>query len=279
VKGAARPPRGLLAGVGLLLLLGLLALLAPWISGGATDVDLGAVLEPPSGAHPMGTDGLGRDLVGRVLFGARVSLTVGLLAAALALLAGIPLGAVAGYRGGLADALVSRALETMLCFPGFVLALAILGAAPPWLAALPDVLKVGLVIGIAGWIPVARYIRAEFQRLSGSEMVLAARSTGAGHLRVAARHILPSALAPVLVTAAFTVAAAITAEATLSFLGLGVRPPTPTWGGLLFEAKSHVDRAWWLVVFPGLALFLAVLACNLVGEGLRDWLDPRGARR
>jgi peptide/nickel transport system permease protein len=262
----------------LLLALGVLAAAAPWLAG-APAIDLDRVLEAPSSAHPMGTDGLGRDLVSRVLYGGRVSLTVGLLAALLALGVGLPLGAAAGYRGGATDVLVSRLIETVLCFPGLVLALALLGAAPAWISGLPDVLKIALVLGISGWIPVARYLRAEFRRLGRSEMVLAARSSGAGHLRLALRHILPAALAPVLVTAAFTVAAAITAEAALSFLGLGVRPPTPTWGGLLYEAKSHVDRAWWLVLFPGTALFLAVLGCNLVGEGLRDWLDPRGAPR
>ncbi len=239
------------------------------------EVDLGAVLSPPSGAHWLGTDGLGRDLAARLVHGARVSVTVGLLTAALALLVGVPLGAVAGYRGGLADAAISRCVEAVLCFPSLLLALAILSTAPGWVESLPDAVRIALVLGVSGWTPVARYLRGELLRLRSSEMVTAARASGAGHFRIVLRHVLPSALAPVLVTAAFAVGAAILLEAALSFLGLGVRPPTATWGGLLTEARVHVERAWWLALFPGVALFAAVLACNLVGEGVRDLLDPR----
>jgi peptide/nickel transport system permease protein len=242
-------------------------------------LDLNAVLLPPSRAHWMGTDALGRDVAARTIHGARVSLAVGLLAAAFALLVGVPLGAWAGYRGGWADAAVGRGIEAMLCFPTLLLALAILAMAPPWLRGLPDVLRIALVLGITGWIPVARYLRAEFMRLRGSDVVAAARAAGSGHLRIVIRHILPSALAPVLVTAAFAVGAAVGLEAALSFLGLGVRPPTATWGGLLADARELVDRAWWLALFPGVALFLAVLGCNLLGEGIRDLLDPRTRER
>lgn len=241
--------------------------------------DLQSGLAAPSSRHWMGTDALGRDMAARVLHGGRVSLAVGLLTAALALLAGLPLGALAGYRGGWTDAAVSRVIETILCFPTLLLALAILAAGPRWLDGLGDVPRIALVLGLAGWVPVARYMRGEFIRLGRSDMVVAARAEGAGHLRVMALHILPSALAPVLVTAAFAVGAAIAMEATLSFLGLGVRPPIPTWGGLLAEAREQVDRAWWLALFPGLALFLAILGCNMVGDGIRDLLDPRAARR
>jgi len=195
------------------------------------------------------------------------------------LLIGLPTGALAGYRGGWADALVSRAVEAVLCFPTLLLVLALLATAPAWLRSTTDVVRIALVLGLTGWVPVARYLRAEFVKLRRSDMVLAARSLGGGHVRIAALHILPSALAPVLVTAAFTVGAAIGLEAALSFLGLGVRPPVPTWGGLLAEAREHVDRAWWLAVFPGVALFAALLSCNLIGEGLRDLLDPRSSAR
>jgi peptide/nickel transport system permease protein len=239
------------------------------------EVDLEAVLAPPSREHWLGTDGLGRDLASRLIHGARVSLSVGLLTAALALLVGIPLGALAGYRRGFADALISRVIEALLCFPSLLLALALVAAAPAWIAGLPDGVRIAIVLGVTGWTSVARYLRAEFLRLRGSEMVEAARASGASHLRIALRHVLPSALAPVLVTAAFAVGAAILLEAALSFLGLGVRPPTATWGGLLTEARVHVDEAWWLALFPGIALFVSVLACNLVGEGIRDLLDPR----
>jgi len=235
---------------------------------------LDRVLEPPSATHPLGTDGLGRDIASRVVHGARVSVAVGFLSALLALVVGVPLGAIAGYFRGPADATVSRLVEAVLCFPALLLLLALLAAAPAWLRPFPDAVKIALVLGVTGWVPVARYLRGEFLRLGGSDIVASARAGGAGHVRVIVRHILPSALAPVLVTAAFAVAAAIGLEAALSFLGLGVQPPTPTWGGLLTEARTHVDRAWWLAVFPGVALFIALAACNLVGDGIRDLLDP-----
>jgi peptide/nickel transport system permease protein len=172
---------------------------------------------------------------------------------------------------------ISRGIEAVLCFPTILLALALLATAPRWLEGLPDAARVGLVLGIAGWTPVARYLRGEFLRLGSSEMVAAARASGAGDWRIMGRHILPAAVAPVLVTAAFSVAAAILAEGTLSYLGLGVRPPTPSWGGMLQVASANLGRAWWLTVFPGCALFTVLLACNLFGEGIRDWLDPRAA--
>ena len=249
------------------------------IPHGPNQVDLGATLAPPSGRHWLGTDALGRDLAARVVHGARVSLAVGLLAAAFSLLVGVPLGAWAGYRGGWTDTLVSRTVEAVLCFPTLLLVLAVLTTAAGRLAVLPDPARLALVIGLTGWMPAARYLRAEFIRLRESDMVAAARALGVGDLRIVARHVLPSAVAPVLVTAAFAVGAAIGVEAALSFLGLGVRPPHATWGVLLADSREYVDRAWWLVLFPGIALFGAILACNLLGEGVRDLLDPRSARR
>jgi len=266
---------GMWAGAALLSALAVAAAAGPAATPDPARQDLDSIFDPPSPAHWMGTDALGRDLAARVVHGARVSLAVGGMAAGLAVLLGVPLGGLAGYRGGWTDAAVSRLVEAVLSFPTLVLALALLAATPAWLAALPDAARVGLVLGVAGWVPVARYVRGEFLRLSRSEMVQAARSVGGGHARVMARHILPSALAPILVTAAFAVGSAITFEAALSFLGLGVRPPTATWGGLLFEARHHVGRSWWLTLFPGAALFAAILGCNLLGEGIRDWLDPR----
>ena len=275
----ARAPRQLIVGAALLGLLVVLTVAAPLVSGDPNRLGLEEVLRPPTAGHWMGTDALGRDTAARVLRGGRVSLSVGLLSAGFALLIGLPTGALAGYRGGWADALVSRAVEAVLCFPTLLLVLALLATAPAWLRSTTDVVRIALVLGLTGWVPVARYLRAEFVKLRRSDMVLAARSLGGGHVRIAALHILPSALAPVLVTAAFTVGAAIGLEAALSFLGLGVRPPVPTWGGLLAEAREHVDRAWWLAVFPGVALFAALLSCNLIGEGLRDLLDPRSSAR
>jgi peptide/nickel transport system permease protein len=166
----------------------------------------------------------------------------------------------------------------VLCFPSLLLVLAVLAVASGWLGRLSDVVRIALVLGLTGWMPVARYLRAEFMRLRESEMVAAARAVGVGDLRIVARHILPSALAPVLVTAAFAVGASIGTEAALSFLGLGVQPPVATWGVMLAESREQLERAWWLALFPGIALFLAVLACNLVGEGVRDALDPTRRR-
>lgn len=256
---------------------GVAVLRAP-IPHGPSVLALDDTLRPPSSRHWMGTDALGRDIAARVLHGGRVSLGVGLLAALFAVGIGVPLGALAGYLRGWTDATISRLIETVLCFPTLLLILALLAAAPTWLRGLPDVPRIALVLGLTGWIPVARYLRGEFMKLRNSPMAQAARALGGSHLRVMARHILPSALAPVLVTAAFAVAAAIVVEASLSFLGLGVRPPIATWGGLLADAREQVDRAWWLAVFPGVALFLAVLGCNLLGEGVRDYLDPRSSR-
>jgi peptide/nickel transport system permease protein len=316
-RGSSASPRSLRAGSTTLAVLAALALLAPviatdrpWVARDAREqlvfpvfrirsgdppsasraivrapvpyrpetVNLDAVLEPPSSRHWLGTDGLGRDLAARLIHGARVSLGVGALSALLALLVGLPLGAAAGYHGGWADAAVSRSVEAVLCFPSLLLALALLAAAPPWLADLPDALRVAVVLGLTGWTGVARYLRGEFLKLVRSDLAASARATGAGAWRVVTRHLLPSALAPVLVITAFTAAGAILLEGALSFLGLGVRPPTPTWGGLLTEARAHVDQAWWLALFPGAALFVAVLGCNLLGEGIRDLLDPRSER-
>jgi peptide/nickel transport system permease protein len=264
----------MISGLVLLIVISAAGLAAPWVAGDPARIDLDQVLAPPSQDHWLGTDGLGRDLASRVIHGTRVSLAVGLLSAFLALLAGIPLGAAAGYLGGAVDGVISRIIEAVLCFPALLLLLALLAAGPAWLRSLPDVVQLAAVISLSAWIPIARYLRGEFLRLTGSDLVTAARASGAGHFRIVLRHLLPAALAPVLVTAAFTVAGAITLEAAISFIGLGIQPPTPSWGGLLTEARHHVDQAWWLALFPGLALFLTVLACNLAGEGLRDWLDP-----
>jgi peptide/nickel transport system permease protein len=272
---ADRLPRNLRWGTLLLLLLAAGALTAPWTTGDPARLDLDSPLAAPGPGHLLGTDALGRDLAARVAHGARASLSVGLLSTLFALGIGLPLGALAGYRGGWVDGAVSRLVEATLCFPALLLVLAMLAASPAWLGGDSDILRIALLLGLTGWMPVARYLRAEFLRVKRSEMVLAARAAGASDLRVAVHHILPSALAPVLVTAAFTVGAAIALEAALSFLGLGVRPPVATWGGLLADARAHVDRAWWLALFPGAALFVTVLGCNLVGEGVRDLLDPR----
>lgn len=263
------------AGALLLLALTAAALTAPllWPEPHATDLD--RVLDPPSWAHPFGTDALGRDLLARIAHGGRVSLAVGGLATLLAVGIGVPLGALAGARGRLADAAVSRAVEAVLCFPSLILALALLAASPPWLRELPDPLRVAAVLGLTGWAVVARFLRGEVRRVGSTLAVEAARAAGAGEIRLLTRHVLPAALAPVLVTAAFGVGAAVLLESALSFLGLGVRIPTATWGAMLAESRNVIGVAWWAAVFPGTALVVTVLACNLVGEGLRRHLDPR----
>lgn len=270
-----RRDRALPAGIALLALLALLAWAGPWFTADPAHIVLEESLRPPSPSHWLGTDALGRDLTARLLAGGRVSLTVGLLSALIALVIGFPLGSWAGYRGGLADAAVSRAIETVLAVPRLVLALALLAVAPGWLESVPSPARVALVLGVVGWTRVARYLRAEFARLKDSPMVASARAAGAGHWRIVAHHLLPASLAPVLVTVAFSVANAIAGEAALSFLGLGIDPPGASWGALLGDARSHVGEAWWLVLFPGLALFATVLACNWTGEGVRRRLDPK----
>lgn len=268
--------RTAVVGVIVLVALVALALVGPALTHDPYRQDLDGRLAGPSPGHPLGTDSLGRDLAARVVAGARVSVGVGLLTASLALAIGVPLGALAGFRGGWTDAAISRAIEAMLCFPTLLLVLTLLTSAPAAVRGLPDTVRLALAMGLTGWIPVARYLRAEFLGLRRSDRAEAARALGCGPWRVAIVHLLPGALAPVLVTAAFTVGGAIGLEAALSFLGLGVGPPVATWGTLLAESREH--RAWWLVVFPGAMLFVAVLGCNLLGEGLRDRLDPAGGR-
>lgn len=274
MDGRPRRPRRARGAAALLVALALATLAAPAVWPDPFRSDLDRVLEPPSLAHPFGTDALGRDLLARVAHGGRVSLAVGVLATLLALGLGIPLGALAGYRGGAVDLFVSRAVDAALCFPSLILALALLAAAPGWLRALPAPVRVAVVVAATGWAVIARLLRGEVLRLRDTGAVAAARAAGAGPIRVLARHILPGALAPVLVTAAFGVGSAILVESALSFLGLGVGVPTPTWGGMLAEARNVIGQSWWSAFFPGAALFVSVLSLNRLGEALRDRLDP-----
>ena len=251
------------------------ALLAPFIAPEPNRVDLASILAPPSHAHWLGTDGLGRDVGARLVHGARIALFIGLTAGFLSLLIGVPIGAAAGYYGGRLDAATSRLVEAALCFPTLVVTVALLSIGPRWLVVLPEAARMAVALGVIGWTPTARYLRAEFRRLGSSEAIVSARAAGAGHMRIVTRHLLPQSLSPVLVSLAFGIGAAALAEATLSFVGVGISLPTPSWGELLHQAMHQVGHAWWLAVFPGLALFILVLGCNELAEGLRNWLDPR----
>jgi len=232
-------------------------------------IDVHNVLSPPTWAHPFGTDELGRDVLSRMIWGSRVSLKVGFIAVGLAILLGTIIGSVAGFYGGKTDALLMRFVDIMLAFPTFFLILAVIAILEP------SIYTIMAVIGFTGWMDVARLVRAEFLTLRERDFVVAAKAMGAGNLRIMFKHILPNALAPVFVAATFGVAGAILTESGLSFLGLGVQPPNPSWGNILTAGKDNIEVAWWLSLFPGLAILVTVLSYNLVGEGLRDALDPR----
>lgn len=232
-------------------------------------IDILKILEPPSGAHPLGTDDLGRDVLARMLHGARISLSVGFVAESIAIGIGLVIGLLAGYYGGKVDSLLMRFVDIMLCFPTFFLILAVIAFIGP------SIWNIMLIIGVTGWMGVARLVRAETLSLKERDFVAAARAQGAGTARILFRHILPNTLAPVLVAATLGVAGAILVESGLSFLGIGVQPPTPSWGNILTAGKDNIEFAWWLSLFPGLAIFLTVLGYNLLGEGIRDAVDPR----
>ncbi len=259
-----------LAGLVTVSLLALIAVLAPALSPhDPRAIDAAKVLAAPSAEHPMGTDELGRDVASRMIYGARISLAVGFVAVGIAVAIGILVGALAGYYGGWVDAAAMRFTDIMLCFPAFFLILAVIAYLQP------SIWNIMIVIGVTGWMGVARLVRAEFLSLKEREFVVAARAQGIGDARIIFRHILPNAMAPVYVAAVLGVAGAVLTESGLSFLGLGVQPPTPSWGNILTAGKDNIEIAWWLSVFPGLAILATVLAYNLLGEGIRDALDPR----
>jgi len=247
-----------------------ISLLAPVIAPyDPTSIDVYNVLSPPDKAHILGTDELGRDLLSRIIWGSRVSLKVGFVAVGIAIMIGIILGSIAGFYGGRVDAILMRFVDIMLAFPTFFLILAVIAILEP------NIFTIMAVIGVTGWMDVARLVRAEFLTLKERDFVDAARALGMRNKRLIVRHILPNALSPVFVAATFGVAGAILTESGLSFLGLGVQPPDPSWGNILTAGKDNIEIAWWLSLYPGLAILITVLSYNLVGEGLRDALDPR----
>lgn len=241
----------------------------PLVPYSPTEYNLVEFLESPSSRHWFGTDDSGRDVLSRMIHGARISLSVGFVAEGIAVVIGILLGALAGYYGRWVDNLISRFIEILLTIPTFFLIIAIIAFLPP------SIFNIMVVIGLTGWTGVARFVRAEFLKLKQLDFVVASRALGASHSRIIFLHMLPNAMAPVLVSAVFGIAGAILTESSLSFLGFGVPPPTPSWGDILSQSRDYIEFAWWLTVFPGLGIFLSITAYNLVGEGLRDAMDPK----
>ena len=264
-----RHNRMAMAGAAIVLVMFLLALLASFIGRDPGAIDIAHRLQPPGFAFPLGTDDLGRDVLVRILYGARISLLVGFVAVGIATGIGILLGAMAGYYGRWIDSLIMRFVDIMLCFPTFFLILAVIAFLKP------SIWNIMIIIGLTSWMGVARLVRAEFLSLRERDFVLAAQAIGARDARIIFRHILPNAISPVLVSATLGVAGAILTESALSFLGIGVQPPTPSWGNMLIAGKQTLGTAWWLSVFPGLAILITVLGYNLLGEGIRDAMDPR----
>jgi len=264
-----RRNRMAMAGASIVLLMFLLAALAPFVGRDPGAINIAHRLTPPGPAYLFGTDDLGRDVLVRILYGARISLLVGFVAVGIATAIGILLGALAGYYGRWVDSLIMRFVDIMLCFPTFFLILAVIAFLEP------SIWNIMIIIGLTSWMGVARLVRAECLSLRERDFVVAAQALGAKDARIIFRHILPNALSPVLVSATLGVAGAILTESALSFLGIGVQPPTPSWGNMLIAGKQTLGTAWWLSVFPGLAILVTVLGYNLLGEGIRDAMDPR----
>lgn len=265
-----RQNRLALAGLVLILIFLLMAVFAPLIAPyDPYRIDENAVLSPPSAEHPLGTDSFGRDVLSRMVYGARISFKVGLISVGIALAAGVLIGAAAGYYGRWVDAALSRVIDVLFSFPDILLALVIMAVLG---ASLTNVM---IAIGIVYTPIFARITRGAVLEIKGSLFIDAARVLGAGRLTILRRHILPNVMAPIIVQTTISLAFAILAEAALSFIGLGVEPDTPSWGIMLNEGKNWMEAAWWIAVFPGAAITLAVLGFNVLGDGLRDALDPR----
>jgi peptide/nickel transport system permease protein len=248
----------------------LLALVGPFLAPhDPAEQLLSRRLEAPSGAHVLGLDELGRDVTTRILHGARISLAVGLSVVAVSASLGLFLGLLAGYLGGWVDLAISRVIDVLMAFPGILLAIALVAVRGPSLA------NVVLALSVVGWVGYARLVRGQVLRLRELEFVQAARALGAGLPRILARHVLPATLPAVVVQATLGMAGAILSEASLSFLGLGVQPPTPSWGAMLDAGRAHLVDAPHLTLFPGASIALVVIGFNLLGDGLRDWLSPR----
>jgi peptide/nickel transport system permease protein len=267
-----RRNRMAMAGLGIMIVLYVLTLLAPLISP-YDPIAQGDVVAtqylPPSAEHWMGTDKFGRDVLSRVLYGARISLTIGFIAVGISITLGTLIGAVAGYFGGWVDGVLMRLTDMMLAFPRLVLLIVVIALFDTsiWLVV--------VVLGLTGWMGTARIVRGEVLSLREREFVQAARALGMGDGRIILRHVVPNTLAPVIVSATLGIGQTILTEASLSFLGLGVRPPLPSWGTMIADGRDAITLAWWISTFPGLAIVFTVVAFNVLGDGLRDALDPR----
>ncbi len=273
IKKALSNPLAL-AGFIIILLIFLLAMLAPLIAPyDPNEINVKAILLGPSMQHWMGTDGLGRDVLSRMLHGGRISLLVGLVAVGISNLIGILLGAIAGFYRGWVDICIMRLVDVMLSIPSFFLILAVIAFLTP------SIINIMIVIGLTSWMGVTRLVRAEFLSLREREYVLASRTLGARDYRIIFTHLLPNSLTPIIVSAVLGVAGAVLMESGLSFLGLGVQAPQASWGNILTDGKEYIQFAWWLSLFPGLAILITVLGYNLLGEGLRDALDPRSGHK
>jgi len=246
------------------------AIFAPWVAPyNPFEPNLRNVLAGPSLSHPFGTDTLGRDVLSRVIYGSRISLLVGFVSVGIATLIGLILGSISGYYGGIVDEVIMRFVDLMMCFPTFFLILAVIAFLEP------SIWNIMAVIGLTSWMGISRLVRAEFLSIKSKEFVLAAKSQGLSSMKIIFSHVLPNALSPVWVVATLGVGGAILTESALSFLGIGVQPPTASWGNILAQAKDNIEIAWWLSLWPGLAIFFTVMGYNLLGEGLSDILDPR----
>jgi peptide/nickel transport system permease protein len=261
---------GAMFGLAVVALFVLMALLAPWLAPyDPLATSWSAVRAAPEAAHPFGSDELGRDVLSRIIWGARASLLAGMVSVSISLALGVPIGMAAGYLGRWVDALISRITDAMLACPFLILAIA--------LAAFlgPNLTNAMIAIGISATPIFIRLTRAQVISAKAEDYVEAARALGNPHLRIALRHIFPNIVAPLIVQATLAIAAAVIAEASLSFLGLGQQPPAPSWGSMLNTARNYVDQAPWMAIWPGVSIFLLVLSFNLLGDGLRDALDPR----
>ena len=262
-----------IAGLAVMIILYLITLITPLIAPfdpAAQGDILTARYLPPGAEHWMGTDKFGRDILSRVLYGARISLSIGFVAVGISMTLGTLIGAVAGYFGGWVDSVLMRFTDMMLAFPRLVLLIVVIAVFEN-----PSIWLVVIVLGLTGWMGTSRIVRGEVLSLREREFVQAARALGMGDLRIILRHVIPNTMAPVIVSATLGIGLTILTEASLSFLGLGVQPPTPSWGNMVSDGRDALTEAWWIATFPGLAIVLTVVAFNLLGDGLRDALDPR----